>query len=127
MSESNLTQSSNEGDRVWINEYSELNGRTLGDRHYTVASKRRAGDNVVFRLVRNGHDFGDREATVDSMNRISTQVIMNGRPQGLVSTYNRNGNVSQGGKKMRKSVKKRKSKRRKSLKKNRHTKRKGRK
>jgi len=127
MSESNLTQSSNVGQTVWINEYSEFDGRTLGDRYYKVDSKSTVGDNVVFRLKADRHDFGDREATVDSMNRISTQVIMNGRPQGLVSTYNRNGNVSQGGKKMRKSVKKRKSKRRKSLKKNRHTKRKGRK
>ena len=44
---------------------------------------------------------------------------MNGVPSGLENTYNRDGNVSQGGKKKRKSLKKRKTKKRKSLKKKR--------
>ena len=126
MTDSNLTQASRQGDRIRINEYSQLDGRTLGDRFYRVDSKREQGNNVVFRLKADGHDFGDREATVDSINRISTQVIMNGEPRGLVSTYNRDGNMGQGGKKKRKtkrkSSKKRKTKR-KSLKKRRKTKR----
>ena len=120
MSESNLRQNTPEGAIVFINEYSNFDGRTLGDRSYRVLSADRVGNNVVFRLKAHGHDFGDREAIVDSMNRITTRVIMNGVPSGLESTYNRNGNVSQGGKKKRKSLKKRKTKKRKSLKKKRN-------
>ena len=114
MSDSNLRQNTPQGAIIFINEYSNFDGRTLGDRHYRVLSANRVGDNMVFRLKAHDHDFGDREAIVDSMNRITTQVIMNGVPSGYKNTYNRDGNVSQGGKKKRKSLKKRKTKKRKS-------------
>ena len=129
MSESNLTQNTNEGEVIFINEISGLNGSVLGRRNFNVVSKNSVGDNVVFTLeaapndpnATEPHEYGDREAIVDSMNMITTRVIMNGRPQGLESRYNVPDNYDpdpntdlgnlapQGGKKKRKTLKKRKS------------------
>ena len=45
MTESNLTQNTNEGERVYIDEISGLTGSVLGRRYFNVVSK-----NVVFTL-----------------------------------------------------------------------------